>query len=151
MLGKFYKRFYLKVPDWLMSRFVNKESLKVLKFLSKYGHYKNRIYISKHASQLSNKAQIEILDILIDDAIPIVSINAIGFGKILLLSNYIRQKATEKEIYWEKREAELSEKQKRIAEILKGSKNYKRKFGQGESLKNVKQMLKKNLHGGKWF
>ncbi|WP_432412170.1 hypothetical protein [Rasiella sp. SM2506] len=134
-----------------MSRFLNKEFLKVLKFLSKYGHYKNRIHISKHVAQLSIKAQIEILDILIDDAIPIVSINAIGFGKVLLQSNYIRQKATEKEIYWEKRKAELSKKQKSMAEILKGSKNYKRKFSDGGTLANMKNMLKKPMNTGKWF
>lgn len=151
MLGKIFRDLYVKVPDRLMVRFLKKEPLKILKFLSKNGHYKNRIYISESVSQMSIEAQIELLDILIEDPIPVVSLHAIESGKLVLRSKIIRQKAIEKEAYWATRKAELSEKQKRIAEILKGSTNYKRKFGQGESLKNVKQMLKKNLHGGKWF
>lgn len=151
MLAKFYRKLYLKVPDWLMSRFLNKECLKILKFLSKNGHYKNRIYISKNASQQSIKSQIEILDILIDDVIPVVSKNAIDIGKLLLQSSYIRKKASKKEIYWINREAELSEQQKNIAEILKGSTNYKRKFSDGGTLANMKNMLKKPMNTGKWF
>ena len=123
----------------------------MLQIVSRDGHYKNRIYISENVSKLPVESQIKLLEILIDDPIPIVSKNAIGVGRFVLNSKHIRQRASEKDQYWKKLEVELSEKQIRIAEILKGSTNYKRKFGQGESLKNVKQMLKKNLHGGKWF
>lgn len=80
-----------------------------------------------------------------------VSRNAITIGKGLLHSKSIRQKASAKEMYWNTREAELSEKQKRIAEILKGSTNYKRKFSDGSTLANMKKMLKKPMNTGKWF
>ncbi|RDK88617.1 hypothetical protein C8D94_101492 [Marinirhabdus gelatinilytica] len=134
-----------------MVQFFKRESTKVLQFISKNGHYKNRIHISENISELSIPAQIKIVDILLDDPIQIISMNAIKIGKYLLQSKTIREKAFDKEIFWETRDAELLIKQKRIAHILKGSTNHKRKFGDGESLKNVKQMLKRNLHGGKWF
>jgi hypothetical protein len=151
MLGAIYKALYFKLPIWLLSRLLKKNTVNLLQIVSKDGHYKNRIYISENIDQLPVATQIKVLDILLEDPIQIVSINAIGYGKLLLQSKYIRQKAHQKERYWERRELELSDKQKRIAEILKGSTNYKRKFGDGASLKNVKQMLKRNLHGGKWF
>ncbi len=134
-----------------MSRFLNKEHLWILKFLSKYGHYKNRMLISEKASQLTNENQIEILDILLDDKISVISRNAIKIGALLLRSKDIRQRVSIKEIYWNTREAELSEKQKRIAEILKGSTNHKRKFSEGNTLANMKNMLKKPMNTGKWF
>ena len=115
MLGKIFKNLYLKIPDWLMVRFLKKESLRTLIFISKNGHFKNRIYISENVSKLATEAQIEILDILIEDSIPVVSLNAIEAGRVLLRSRHIRQKAMEKQAYWTTRKAELSEKQKRIA------------------------------------
>ena len=151
MFATTYRRLYFKVPHWLLSRFFRKKTVKALKFLCKNGHYKNRIYISENVAELPIEAQIELLDILIEDNISVVSFNAIAIGKYLLQSKYIRQKASEKEVYWKDREVALSEKQKRIAEILKGSTNHKRKFSDGSTLANMKNMLKKPMNTGKWF
>jgi hypothetical protein len=53
--------------------------------------------------------------------------------------------------YWYSRMIAENNQREVTQENLKGTENFKRKFGNGESLNAVKEMLKKPMNTGKWF
>ena len=151
MLKILYKISYFKIPVFLMKYLISKKKIKSLKVVSKHGHYKDRIYIAEKINALSNDNKIQLIEILLDDKVEFISKLVIKFTKKTRLSEYVLEKAIEKEKFWKKKEVERDIKKEKMNKMLKNSTNRKRKFSNGESYQNAKNMLKKPMNTGRWM
>jgi hypothetical protein len=146
-----YRLSYFKIPDWIVEKLMGSRKMGLLKIISAKGHYKNRMMISDQLKRLSAKNQLILLETIIDDNIQVISQSGIQAAKKLKLKDSLIKKVAMRKRYWEERELELVKKRARTKELLKNSTNHKRKFSDGETYKQTKQMLKKPMNTGSWY
>lgn len=151
LLKLFYVIFYVKLPWFIIKYLILKGKIKTLEVIAQKGHYKNRIQLTQNIDRLSIKNQWKLLLILLDDKIEKISKDIIKQYENKYLPSDLKSALFNKRKYWKEKHKIDSRKKERIAELFKNNTNYKRKFGDGESLKNVKEMLKKPMNIGKWF
>ncbi|NJM79666.1 MAG: hypothetical protein HC854_08730 [Flavobacterium sp.] len=125
--------------------------MKIVKTIAKKGHYKNRMQIAENLYILKDAERTQLVEILIYDPIEFIFEKAIVASETLLLKKDLKSKIEERKKYWLHRKIAEEKQNKITTENLKGTSNFKRKFGSGESLNNVKEMLKKPMNTGKWF
>lgn len=151
LLKILYLVFYFKLPWFIVKRLILRDKIKTLEIIAKKGHYKNRIQLTQNIDHLSIKNQWKLLIILLDDNLEKVSEDIIKRYENKYLPTDLKSALFDKRKYWKEKHKSNLKKQARMAELFKNNTNYKRKFGNGESLKNVKDMLKKPMNNGKWF
>jgi len=134
-----------------MNDFILEQNIKTLEIIAEFGHFKNRIFISDRIDSLSKENKIRLIQILFNDKVENISRNAIEKSLKLNFPRNTRIKITEKLEYWNNKNIERELNSKRVSELLKGTKNHKRKFSNGETFKSVKEMIKKPMNIGKWM
>ncbi|XLS29036.1 hypothetical protein ACJD0Z_17785 [Flavobacteriaceae bacterium M23B6Z8] len=134
-----------------MMRIVRTHKLRYLLFVARFGHYKNRIILSENLKTLKTPLRNRIALELLNDRVQRISEN--GINSLLLSHDEFNRKAAQfKKEYWEAYNQAEEENATRVEQLLKGSSNYKRKFGDiNSSFEMVKELLKKPIHGGRWF
>lgn len=144
-----YFLFYIKIPRFILKKLIsnNKDALEIIAIK---GHYKDRIYLSENIKTLKRENQLKLIKILLDDKIEAISKIIISQYNNDIL-NELTLLVEEKSAYWKRKKIENEITSQKTAELLENTKNYKRKFGNGESFQMVKQMLKKPMNTGKWF
>lgn len=151
LLSIIYFFFYFKFSENSIFSFIRKEKVTILKSVLKKGHYKNRMQIAENLMLLCDDYQKELIEILLDEPIEII------FNKMLLVTNHLnlseslQTRIQLRKEYWYSRMITENNQKEVTQEKLKGTENFKRKFGNGESLNMVKEMLKKPMNTGKWF
>jgi len=135
----------------MLKYLISKEKISSLKTISKHGHYKDRQYIAKRINAFSSKNKEQLIMILLDDQIEMISKMLIDYSKEYKSSNKVLEKAISKEKLWMKKKKEKELKREKMSEILKNSSNRKRKFSDGESYQAAKDMLKKPMNTGRWM
>lgn len=151
LLRLIYSLFYFKFPEsWIFS-FIKKEKVTILRSILKKGHYKNRMQIAENLMLLSDDCQKELIEILIDEPIEIIFNKALLTIDDLNIAESLQTRIQIRKQYWFARKIAENNQRKVTQENLKGAENFKRKFGNGESLNAVKEMLKKPMNSGKWF
>lgn len=144
-----YFLFYIKIPRFILKKLISNNN-DALDIIAEKGHYKDRIYLSENIKSLKRENQLKLIKILLDDNIKVVSEKIIGqFSNDV--PNELRLLFEEKSAYWKIKKEENEISSQKTAKLLVNSKNYKRKFGNGESFQTAKQMLKKPMNTGKWF
>ena len=151
MLKFLYKISYFKIPEFIMNNFVLRQKMNSLKTIAKSGHYKNRMYIVERINLLSNENKLKLIEILYDDKIEIISKSAIKESSKLILPKLTKAQIIEKTEYWINKKIEAKKNGEKIKRLLKNTTNRKRKFSNGESYQNLKNMLKKPMNTGKWM
>jgi len=144
-----YSLFYFKIPRFILKKFISNNN-DALDIIAKRGHYKDRIYLAENIKTLNRENQLGLMKTLLDDNIEVVSkktINQFSNDVPKELASLIKKKSA----YWKRKRIENDILSQKTSELLKDSKNYKRKFGNGESFQMIKQMLKKPMNTGKWF
>ena len=151
MLKLLYQILYFKFPDAIIRSFIRKQRMKTLLTISEVGHYKNRTFIAENIGSLSSPIQLKLILILLNDNIEKISQLAIEKSKEIALNKSQQNMIKEKVQYWENKKIETAQNQKKIQELLKNSTNTKRKFSNGETYQEMKEMIKKPMNLGKWF
>ena len=131
-----YFFFYFKLPWFFIKHLILRGKIKTIEIIAKKGHFKNRI---------------KLFEVLLEDKIEIISMDMIKRYESRYLPEDLAISLTNKKRYWEEKKIADDQKQKKNAELLKNATQYKRKFSDGETFKNVKQMLRSPLNTGKWF
>ncbi len=151
MLQLLYKIVYFQFPNFMMMNFIYKQKIKTLKKISKFGHYKNRKFIANHLNNLHQNHRLELIFILLNDNIESISKSVIKQSDTIKINNSQSKIIEEKVEYWNKKYQENQLKEKKIKALLKDSNNRKRKFSNGETYQEMKQMINKPMNLGKWF
>ena len=127
------------------------QRIQLLEGVAKKGHYKNRIYIAEHVSSLHINGQHKLITILLDDPVEYISQKTIESSKSLRLLDELKKRIVEKKKFWAELKKQREDNAKANAEIYKNLTNYKRKFSDGDSYKQLKQAIKKPMNTGKWI
>jgi len=146
-----YLLFYFSVPKFVLNKLILHEQIETLKLVAEKGNYKNRIFIAKNIDSLSIEYQWKLIIILLNDKIEYISKNIINKYEFYYLPNELTILLLKRKSYWNAKKIADKERQKKISEMLKNTTQYKRKFSNGETLQNLKQMLRKPMNIGKWF
>ncbi len=126
-------------------------NIKTLSVIAKKGHYKNRIYLSKHIASFHINGQHKLIKILLDDPIQVISETVIQVASTLRLLDELQVAISEKESYWSTHNKQQEERKVAYSKVYKNLPHYKRKFSNGESYQQMKQSLKKGMNIGKWI
>lgn len=146
-----YSLFYIKIPTYVLKKWITSQRIDTLSVVAKKGHYKDRGYLAKHITSLHINGQHKIIKELLDDPVQIISETTIQVSKTLRLLDELQVVISEKETYWILLNKEEKERKKAYAKIYKNLPHYKRKFSDGESYQQMKQSLKKGMNIGKWI
>lgn len=125
--------------------------IKLLYLIAKKGHYKDRMYLVNQIASLQINAQHKLIYILLDDPVEVISQTTIKVSQTLTLLAELNTAILEKKEYWISLNKEREESKKAYSKIYKNLPHYKRKFSNGESYQQMKQMLKKSMNIGKWI
>jgi len=134
-----------------MKNLILKARMRLLLDIAKNGHYKNRIYLSENIKSFSYENKLRLIEVLINDKIEIISKLIIKESKNLSLPKSIQIQVKEKSEYWILKKIEIEKSKEKLGELFKNSTNRKRKFSKGDTLQNMKNMLKKPMNTGKWI
>jgi hypothetical protein len=136
-----------------MNDFVSKQKIKLLEIISESGHYKNRKYIAESIDSFSNQNQnkLRLMKILLNDKIEIISKLIINESTKMNLTKAQQNEFDEKIEYWNQKEFENNLKKEKMKKIFKNTTNRKRKFSNGETFQNMKEIIKKPMNIGKWM
>lgn len=152
MLLRFiYSLSYFKFHETWIFSFIKKEKVTILRSILKKGHYKNRMQIVENLMLLSDECQKELIEILINEPIEIIFNKGLLVVDDLNIGESLQARIQMRKEYWYSRMIAENNQREVTQENLKGTENFKRKFGNGESLSAVKEMLKKPMNTGKWF
>jgi len=130
---------------------ITNDKIDTLKTIAKSGHFKNRLLIAQRLNQLKEQNKLFLIDILYNDKVENISLLAIEESNKLNLTEAQKDKFIDKIEYWTNKRKQSEKMKAKNSEQLKNSKNFKRKFSDGESYQNMKKMLKKPMNTGKWF
>ena len=127
------------------------QRINIVLVIAKKGHYKDRLYLAKHIPSLHINGQHKLISILLDDPVQVISETTIKVAQTLRLLEELQMRISEKEAFWVTHTKEQEERKKAYSKAYKGLPHYKRKFSNGESYQQMKQMLKKSMNTGKWI
>lgn len=137
--------WYINIPKPILSYVLQKLDTSALVILCKKGHYKTRLYISEHLFKLNPFQQIVLSNLLMEDSIERISQNAIRFINNTQIES-LTYVSTQKAMFWEaKRLQQIQQIKKRSKPFDRRGKEFKRKFGNGESFKLAKERLKRPI------
>jgi|TARA_B110000240_G_scaffold92237_1_gene104770 hypothetical protein len=145
------KILYFKVPNFILNFLIKKDKMNSIEIIGKDGHYKNRIYLAKYIHVFSYENKLKLIEILLEDNIEYISNLAIKESKKIILKKNLKRKVNEKIEFWNTKKIQTEINKEKNERLLKNSTNRKRKFSNGESYQNLKNMLKKPMNTGKWF
>ena len=146
-----YTLFYFSIPKSLLKKWIQKRKINVLTLVAKKGNYKNRIFIANNLDPLRIEYQWKLLKILLNDSVEVISKKMIDIYEFHYLPGALTVLILDRKKYWQEKRIADVENSERVSNLLKNTKQYKRKFSDGETFKNVKKMLQKPLNIGKWF
>ena len=146
-----YYLFYLKIPRYIIQKWIISQRVNTLLVVAKKGHYKNRLYLAEHIAGLHINGQHKLISILLDDPVQVISETTIKISKTLRLLEELQTRVTDKETYWVLQNKEQEERKETYSKVYKNLPHYKRKFSNGESYQQMKQALKKSMNIGKWI
>ena len=134
-----------------MNDFVKKQNIDLLQIISESGHYKNRKHIAQKIESFSKENKLKLIQILLNDNIEIISKFVINESTKMSLPKALQIEINKRTEYWEKNEIENEQKRIKMKNSLKNTTNRKRKFSNGETYQNMKEMIKKPMNIGKWM
>ncbi|WP_299626662.1 hypothetical protein [uncultured Tenacibaculum sp.] len=86
MLKLLLKIFYIKIPDRILKKIIEKKTISSLETILESGHYKNRIFIYENLENIEFDNRKGLLKILINDSIKKLSEGAINALTLFELS-----------------------------------------------------------------